>query len=194
MTALSLAAIVERVLARARAAAPLASTVALVGSRRTPPAVCRAMERAAADLARAGIRGRSGNSPGADRAWARGVNAVDPAALALFLPWSGFGATAVDRANAVTVVDRTVHAWAFERARAAAPGWPRLAAARRWAALRLLARNALILLGRDGRAPVQCVIGYIHPEKEQTGGGTGHTFRIAHATGIPVYRIAPGPA
>ena len=135
-------------------------TIACIGSRATPAPILSWMEETAAKLVSAGYAITSGNAPGADQAWARGANTVDPTRVTLFLPWANFEPQAVHPKNRICTFRPSDHQRYAELALAT-----RSAAAQ----LGLLARNAMIV---DG---VHCVLGYMGAGKS----GTRHAFGIA---------------
>ncbi len=114
----------------------------------------------------------SGNAEGADQAWARGANKVNPSRVMLYLPWKQFNAAAVHP-------DNTVHVLAgpypesdgryFDLAAAVHPAWSACAPAAR----RCLARNGMIVEN------TAMVLGYI-----DDSGGTTTAFKIARKLGI----------
>lgn len=54
-------------------------------------------------------------------------------------------------------------------------------------AMRLMARNGMILLGEDGNTPVDFVVCYCENERK---GGTAYGISIAREKGIPIYNFA----
>ena len=81
------------------------SRIACIGSRTVPPPILAWIEGAGAELVRAGHTIVSGNAAGADQAWARGGNSVDPRKVELCLPWADFEEHAVHPHNVVRVLD-----------------------------------------------------------------------------------------
>ena len=65
------------------------TTYAGIGSRQTPGHILSAMEQLGKSLAEQGWVLRTGNCQGADQAFQRGANTVNPKLVELFLPWSG---------------------------------------------------------------------------------------------------------
>ena len=126
------------------------------------------MEETAAKLVTAGYGIASGNAPGADQAWARGANTVNPARVILFLPWDSFERQAVHPKNNICTFRPTDHG------RYAQLAIPRVELRGTPGQIALLARNAMIV---DG---VHCVLGYVAAGKS----GTRHAFGIAQLQGI----------
>lgn len=153
-------------------------TIACVGSRETPFVVLKWIEETGAALARAGYTIRSGNAPGADQAWARGANSVDPTKVELCLPWEGFEARAIVSGNIVRRIRSTDHKY-YDAVKETHPAFGHLSAA----ALNLHARNAMI---GDG---AYLMLGSLNPSKPG-GGGTGGAFRIAQRYGVITMNVA----
>jgi len=143
-------------------------TIACIGSRVTPAPILSWMEETAAKLVRLGYLIASGNAPGADQAWARGANSVNPKAVTLFLPEDSFERAAVHPDNNVHVFDPGTDQKYVE---AAARGASMRGTKTRIA---LLARNAMIV------EDVHCVLGYLGAG----GGGTMHAFGVAQRADI----------
>ncbi len=147
-------------------------TVACFGSRATPPVILDWMRQAGAQLVRAGHRIVSGNSPGADQAWAAGGNAVDPTLVALCLPWESFERATVHCKNPVSVLGPySTHKHHYDAAAASHPAWFSLTTGGQ----RLHARNAMIV----DRAHL--VLGWADGP-----GGTTNAFALARKRGIPI--------
>lgn len=143
-------------------------TIACVGARATP--ALSWMEETGAKLASAGYRVSSGNAPGADQAWARGANSVNPMLLSLFLPWEDFERAAIHPANRVCVFNPNIHQRFIELARATGAK-TRIA---------LLARNAMIV------DAAHCVLGYLAAGDS----GTRHAFGCAQRQSIITLNVA----
>lgn len=155
--------------------------IACVGSRETSPAVLRWMEKTGAALVRSGYTIVSGNAPGADQAWARGGNSMDPECVELCLPWESFESSAVHGRNVVRVlgIDQVAYQRHVLRVQETHPSFARLSPG----ALRLHARNAMIV------EDVHLVLGSLNSGKPG-GGGTGSAFRIAQRQGICTFNVA----
>lgn len=147
--------------------------IACIGSRETSQPVLDWMEVLGADLVRAGYVIVTGNAPGADQAWARGGNSVDPAKVELCLPWESFEATAIHGRNVVRVFNAVKSNGYIDAVRDTHPNFGALTGG----AVRLHARNAMIVEN------VHVVLGSLNPEKPG-GGGTGSAFRMAQRNKI----------
>jgi len=146
------------------------NTIACVGARATPAPILSWMEETGAKLISQGYAITSGNAPGADQAWARGANTVDPRHVSLFLPWEDFERAAIHPANRVCVFNPNIHQRFIELARVTG-------SKRRIA---LLARNAMIV---DG---AHCVLGYLAAGDS----GTRHAFGCAQRQSIITLNVA----
>lgn len=154
--------------------------IACIGSREAPVAVLKWMETTGATLVRAGYAIISGNAPGADQAWARGGNSMDPTRVELCLPWDSFESSAIHGRNVVRVLDPATAPYTYvDLVRATHSAFARLSDG----ALRLHARNAMIVEG------AHLVLGALNAGKPG-GGGTGSAFRIAQRQGICTFNVA----
>lgn len=136
---------------------------------------------------------RSGNAPGSDQAFARGVAAVDVSRLEIVLPYERhrlserpIGA----RALALEAVED--HSELSKLTLAASPIYERLFASRAInasaAKVRYLLRDTLKIVGDAGAnfAPATAGLFWINPAKPDTG-GTAHTIRVCHKWGVPLW-------
>lgn len=155
-------------------------TYAGIGSRKTPSAILGRMEQLGHSLARQGWVLRTGNCLGADQAFQRGANAVDPKLVELFLPWPDYEAASVVLGNVVHTPGRE----AYNLAAQYHPVWQKCTPGMR----ALHARNAQIILGPKLDQPVEFVICWTPYGKAV--GGTAIGIRIALAYGIPVRNLA----
>jgi hypothetical protein len=132
------------------------------------------MERTGAELVRRGYGIISGNAPGADQAWARGGNFVDPTKVTLCLPWDGFERKTIHPRNVVQLAsfdpDRTTRIASMFGSRST-----------RQAAIWLHARNVMII------EPASTVLGYL-PFGQQ--GGTGMAFKLARMFRVEAENVA----
>lgn len=135
-----------------------------IGARATPPFVLKVMTSIGYTL---GIRGeilRSGGAAGADSAFEKGC----------------------DEANGnkeIFTAHSFIPDWAFEITKRTHPAPEKLSPF----VMRLHARNALILLGREMDRPVERIICWT--PKGEVVGGTGQALRIAQLYGIPVQNL-----
>lgn len=150
-----------------------------IGSRETPPLMCRAIEIFSRVLSEEGFKLRSGNAMGADQAFHRGAS-THPCEI--YLPWSSYNSLGLQPANTQVFRSPTI-----EASRIAAlhhPSWYSL----NRPAQTLHARNSHIVLGLDCKSPVDFVVCWTKGGKGQ--GGTGQAMRIAVAREIPVFDLA----
>jgi len=132
------------------------------------------MEKMGAELVRRGFSIISGNASGADQAWVRGGNDVDPAKVKLCLPWRSFEAQAIHPGNVVAVLDELQSSEKVSYFHLAAkyhPAWDQLMLGAR----KLHARNAMIV------EPAQELVGYV--DHSRPGGG-GPAWPSGSRTGI----------
>ena len=154
--------------------------IAGIGSRETPAAILQLMETLAADVARRGHTMKSGNAVGADQAFGRGVNSVDPGLLHLKLPWRGYNEEAIAGGNKVEIVpSEAMSAYYYDLARRYHGAWSRL----RQGGRKLMARNMMIV------EDVDLCICWTNPAKPW-GGGTGHGVRFCIDNGIKVIDLS----
>ena len=148
-----------------------------------------------ADRRAAGARGwvlRSGGSPGADQAFARGAHAGG-GRLELYLPWpefaSGTLAAGGEEDARVQVFERPAGA-AYELASKFHPRWRERSPQER----ALLARDAHEVLGATLESPSDLVVCWTADGSLDGDGllddGTGQALRIAAASGVPVFNLA----
>lgn len=147
--------------------------VAAIGSRETPDSILSLMEKTGAWLARKGYIVKSGNATGADQAWARGVNSVDPTSLVLSLPWPSYETQAIRKGNMLVL---TYPEWMREKAKQLHPAWDRLGQGGE----KLMIRNIDIIHG------VRQTLCWMNPVKQ---GGTGQGVRYSLELGIPVLNL-----
>lgn len=131
-----------------------------IGSRKTPRQVLECMTSIANRFERHGWILRSGGAAGADSAFSDGTSLSE-----------------------IFLADDPIPMWAevfvdyFHPAPHKLQEFPR----------RLMARNALQILGKDGNTPVDCVICWTPDGK--ASGGTGQAIRIADYYGIKVHNL-----
>ncbi len=147
--------------------------------------VCRKVGRF---LAERGYIIDSGNAPGADQAYGRGVNSVDPSLLHLHLPWAGANKGAIVAGNVVHVLEeldeKTLDFYTETARYYRKNGFGGL---NQWG-IKLMTRNSSILMPPPTLVPVTMVIA--HPSSKSWGGGTGQGMRIAEGKGIPLHDIS----
>ncbi|ADC73196.1 conserved hypothetical protein (plasmid) [Thioalkalivibrio sp. K90mix] len=136
-----------------------------IGSRATPTEVLSVMREAAQALAGRGYILRSGGAVGADSAFEGGAD-LDGGRKEIFY------------------AESSIPTWAFDSVERYHPAPNRLTARAR----RLMARNAMQVLGMGGGEPVAFVLCWT---PGGTGkGGTGQALRIATDYGIPIFDLA----
>lgn len=152
-----------------------------VGSRTTPEPILKEMERLASVAATNGWWLRTGNAKGADQAFAKGANAVDPSKVILYLPWPSYEKQAIVEGN------RIAKAGSLAKAHEIVWKLHPLGKKLEKGPLTLHARNVFILLGKDLDKPVAHVICWT--PKGLPFGGTGMAIRIAEEYKIPVINL-----
>lgn len=181
--------------------------ILLEGRRAIPDAWAVKAERVAALLARRLPRAifRTGNAPGSDVAFARGVASVDANRLQYVVPYSGWRGNSMQAGGRVLEFDRLSEARvddARDLAIAVSAGHQRLFKNYRqvgrsltagWeskpqAAARLLLRDVVKVTGcpEEGFAPAAVGLFYVDPAKPYDG-GTGHTIRACERCQVPVH-------
>lgn len=179
-----------------------------IGSRETPPDVCRDMTRICSKLCALGFTLRSGGAPGADVACEA---AVSPASKEIFLPWKGFNGSSSPDFPA-TLSDAAIAAEArrqapsfdpsallqFDGAAATPlqlagratliaqhfhPAWDRCSQG----AQKLHVRNVPQVLGRTLDKPVRFALCWT--KDGRASGGTGQALRVAQHLSIPILNL-----
>lgn len=161
--------------------------IACIGSRELAGEWLNVCEKLGAWIVRVGHELHSGNAQGADQAFARGGNKVDPTKVHLHLPWLSYERDAIVLGNHVDVLasmDDKEQQTYKNYAKAHHPAWFRLSNG----GMLLHARNGRILFpnGYPGK-PVDLVLAW--PSRKLGGGGTGHGMRVAQAEGIPLVNL-----
>ena len=157
--------------------------IACIGSRELAGEWLNVCEKLGEWIVRCGHVVESGNAQGADQAFARGGNRVDPTKVHLHLPWLSYERSALVLGNHVDVLasmgDKEQQTYK-NYAKAHHPAWFRLSNGGQL----LHARNGRILFpnGYPGK-PVDLVLAW---PSRKLGGGTGQGIRMAHAEGIPL--------
>lgn len=154
-----------------------------IGSRETPAEILYQMADLAKELYRNGYSLRSGHADGADMTFEMAVIDKD-LHMQIFLPWPGFN-------NAPRYSDRHISdipEWAMATVDRYHPSPDRLSPAAR----KLMARNAMQILGPGGFEPVKFVVCWT--KDGGPTGGTGQAIRIAKDCKIPVYNLHNGIA
>lgn len=160
--------------------------VACIGSRDLTPEqleLCREIGRGVVSK---GFELHSGNAVGADQAYARGGNEVNPEMVHLHLPWRGFNRKAIEAGNHAHVYPFDGMRFYVDIAAECHPKWDYL----RDYVKKLHARNVSILMPQRQAVGV-CVA---WPSQRLGGGGTGQGMRIAKAKGIRLIDLTKTPA
>lgn len=150
--------------------------VACIGSRDLSDVQLRFCETIGRLIVENGFELHSGNAPGADQAYARGGNQVNPEMVHLHLPWQSFRREAVVPGNHVYVYPFNALRFYVDIAAECHPKWQYL----KEYARKLHTRNASILVPNQQNVDV-CVA---WPSSRPGGGGTGQGMRIAKSRGI----------
>jgi hypothetical protein len=171
--------------------------VLLEGTRGVPANEIPRIERFAAALARRfpRIQFRTGNAPGSDEAFARGVETVDATRLEYVLPYAGHRGKACDgpsRRVAMTDLSAQAEERAARHSAGSSPQY-RSMLERRDAAAPLRARSRYIMrdtikvigAGEARLRPATAAIFFANPQDSMKG-GTGHTIRVCRDQGVPV--------
>lgn len=149
-----------------------------IGSRSAPKAICDKMTTIAVRLEAIGYTLRSGGATGADTAFAKEVTNKQ-----IFLPWDDFNGQRLSYA---------VPLGAYAIAQHHHPAWDHLTPA----AKKMMARNAMQILGPELNSPSEFVICWTPDgctnaeERKSTTGGTGQAIAHASCIGIPVFNLA----
>ena len=136
---------------------------------------------------------RSGNAPGSDQAFARGVAAVDVSRLEIVVPYTRHRLS--ERPTGVRVLsldDIEDDAQLCKLTLAASPIYEKLLASRAInasaAKVKYLLRDTLKITGDEATdfAPATAGLFWINPLKPKTG-GTAHTMRVCEKMGLPTW-------
>jgi hypothetical protein len=149
-----------------------------IGSRQTPKYILDWMAEMGAELVRQGWTVVSGNADGADSAWARGANSVDPAKLELWLAWkTKRGLVEGNDVRVFCELPKEEQERYIDIVRKLHPAW------------QYVSDNAALLLGRNAKIieKVEVVFGYT-PFKDR--GGTMMGYKLAEQWDIPHFDVA----
>jgi hypothetical protein len=148
--------------------------IACIGSRGLKVSEILACEAIGRAIVERGWELHTGNAKGADQAFARGGNTVNPNKVHLHLPWHKYERDAISVGNFVrTVEDLTQKelVWYSDFARRHHPAWNHLSQGVR----KLMVRNGMIIVPWEGM-PVNVTIAW--PSDKMGGGGTGQGMRM----------------
>lgn len=136
---------------------------------------------------------RSGNAPGSDQAFARGVAKVDVSRLEIVVPYARHRlAERPAGVRALSLDDIADDADLSRLTLLASPIYEKLFSARSInasaAKVKYLLRDTLKITGHDdaGFAPANVGLFWINPLKPKTG-GTAHTIRVCQQVGLPLW-------
>jgi hypothetical protein len=156
-----------------------------IGSRDLTPEQLEICRKLGQWFAAAGWVLHSGNAPGADQAFARGANRVDPSLVYLHLPWPKFESHALVDGNVTRCVEDLNEgdlAWYTAYAEKHHPAWGRLSQG----AKKLMTRNGMIMLPFGFQHVDLCLA---WPSNRKGGGGTGQGMRIAEEQGVRLINL-----
>lgn len=158
-----------------------------VGSRETPEDILQVMAKVAEYLARRGAVLRSGAADGADSAFERGCDKVNPSLKQIYLPWNGFNGRKANETGVIIKIDPAVQMEAAKIARETHPAWD---SALSQGAKKLHTRNVYQVLGPTINEPSNFLIGYAKFDaKGQAKGGTRTAIKLAEKFNVRVYNL-----
>jgi len=149
-----------------------------IGSRETPPQICKLMTRIAKRLSEKGWTLRSGGAKGADSAFESGSTLSE-----IYLPYDGFEKK---RDHMIGYFDAESFSNYQEASAIAAdfhPAWDRCG---EWAR-KMHTRNVYQVLGMDLNTPSSCIVCWT--KSGGLSGGTAQAMRIAQAHNIPIFNL-----
>lgn len=155
----------------------MTKAIACIGSRGLKVSEVFACESIGRAIAEKGWELHTGNAKGADQAFARGANEVNPKLVHLNLPWFKYERQAVVAGNVVhTVEDLEPLAldWYTEFARNNHPAWNHLSQGVR----KLMIRNGMIIVPRLSGQGSRVDVTIAWPSDKMGGGGTGQGMRM----------------
>ncbi len=152
-----------------------------IGSRKTPKDAIKLIRLIAARLEKEGWILRSGGANGADSAFEEGVQ--DPSNMEIFLPSSFFNGKSANRQGFINALKSPAYSEADKTVDKYHPCPEKLSEFPR----KLMARNAMQVMGFNMDSPVKMVIAWTRGGK--TIGGTGQALRMAFAKRIPILNL-----
>jgi len=156
--------------------------IACIGSTQLNPKQIQVCETIGRSIVNYGDKVSTGNAKGADQAYARGGNSVDPWFVRLCLPWRSYEREAIVHGNVVEDLQQLESAHYAEleaEAKAHHGAWHKLSQGGQ----KLQIRNGLIL---DG-----CGLVIAWPNVNKSwGGGTGQGMKVAKSRGIEVVDLS----
>jgi hypothetical protein len=154
--------------------------IACIGSRELSEHELSTCEKLGWWIARCGHELHSGNATGADQAYARGANQVNPELVHLHIPWYRYERAAICNGNIVWNLEEISVEWHEKYAKVAEklhPAWHRLSQGAR----KLMIRNGFIVKPPPEFDFVDLVLAF--PGRLKLG-GTGQGMRLANDYGI----------
>lgn len=172
-----------------------------VGSRQTPPGICKLMVLIAGLYAARGWTLRSGGADGADLAFESGCDLAN-GVKEVYLPWARFNGNTSRLTSPITT--ETLSAVADDEYghpifRGKSPRQLRellRSGSKQGAILKLMCRNAMQVWGGQMHTPAAKLICWTrdgcscHEERSEATGGTGQAISFATMGGIPVDNLA----
>ena len=152
-----------------------------IGSRETPKDTLKVIRLVAARLEREGWILRSGGANGADSAFEEGVE--NPSNMEIYLPSSYFNSKSANRQGFINALKSPAYSEADKTVDKYHPCPEKLSEFPR----KLMARNAMQVMGFNMDSPVKMVIAWTRGGK--TIGGTGQALRMAHDKKIPILNL-----
>lgn len=149
-----------------------------IGSRVTPAPILALMGAVSAKMDRLGFTLRSGGANGADSAFEANSTKKE-----IFLPWGGFNGLYHDGKEYFDYLSCPGRELAQDSVKQFHPAPTRLYE-RGW---KLMARNAMQVLGRDCKSPTDVLICWTKNGKDV--GGTSQAIRIARFHNIPILNM-----
>jgi hypothetical protein len=174
-------------------AAPSHPVVLLEGRREIPETIAPSARRLAYLLAVhfPSMTFRSGNAPGADEAFGKGIGDHDPARLELFLPYEGHRKASLAgarcfSADSLTAEERSITAKVSASATPRNRGLFDSRSPRLQAKANYLLRDTLKVTGHGSDFPPPIAAIFYADPADPMAGGTGHTIRVCNNLAVPV--------
>lgn len=159
--------------------------IACIGARSLPQESLLYCEEIGEKLVSSGFAIHTGNAQGADQAFARGGNKVDPSKVTLHLPWFNYNKQSLILGNKVFNYPFEDLDFYESLASSCHPVWNKLSSPVK----KLHTRNASIIC--PSKKPVDICIAW--PSKTLGKGGTGLGMRIAEKKNVDLYDLNETP-
>lgn len=158
-----------------------------VGSRETPEEILGVMTRLGVYMAQRGLILRSGGADGADTAFEKGCDQVNPKLKQIFLPWNNFSGRSAKETGVIVKIEPVIELQASEIAREIHPAWD---TALTQGAKKLHTRNVYQVLGPNIKEPSMFLVGYAKLDKNgEPKGGTRTAIKLAEKFGVRNYNL-----